>query len=123
MAYDEKLVERIRDVVIGTPGLSERKMFGGLCFSINGYMVCGVQRKDLVVRVGSDNHVKALSRKYTRPMDFTGKPMTGYIYVSEARYKRNADLARWVNQGVEFVQSLPPKKPKKKRVHKSANRR
>ena len=118
MAYDEKLVERIRQVVVDIPGLSERKMFGGLCFSVNGYMACGVQNKDLVVRVGPDDHANALSQKHTRPMDFTGKPMTGYIYVSEAGYKRKAELERWVLQGTDFVETLPPKKPKKKKVSK-----
>ncbi len=120
MAYDEKLVERIREVIFGMPGLSERKMFGGLCFSVNGYMACGVQKKDLVIRVGPQHHDRALSRKHTRPMDFTGKPMTGYIYVSEAGYKRKADLERWVSQGIEFVQTLPRKKPKTKKIRKTA---
>lgn len=123
MAYDEKLVERIRELVFGMPGLSEKKMFGGLCFSVDGYMACGVQKKDLVVRVGPANHERALSRKHTRPMDFTGKPMTGYIYVSEAGYTRKADLERWVTQGVEFVKTLPPKKPKKKKPRKSTSAR
>ena len=109
MAYDSALVERIRNVLLGTSGLSEQKMFGGVCFSVNGYMACGVQEHDLVVRVGPDNHESALTQKYTRPMDFTGKPMAGYIYVSEAGCRRKADLGRWVLQGVRFVQSLPPK--------------
>lgn len=120
MAYDKKLHERIREVVFGMPGLSERKLFGGICFSVNGYMACGVQKKDLVIRVGPQHHDHALSRKHTRPMDFTGKPMTGYIYVSEAGYKRKADLERWVSQGIEFVQTLPPKMPKKKKIRKTA---
>ena len=119
MAYDEKLVERIREVIIGMPGLSERKMFGGLCFSVNEYMACGVQKKDLVIRVGPQNYDRALSRKHTRPMDFTGKPMTGYVYVSESGYKRKADLERWVSQGIEFVRTLPPKKPKNKKIRKT----
>ena len=121
MAYDSTLAERIRNVLAGTPGLSEQKMFGGVCFSVNGYMACGVQEHDLVVRVGPDNHEHTLTRKHTRPMDFTGKPMAGYIYVSEAGYKRKADLGRWVLQGVRFVQSLPPKKLRPKaRKTKSA---
>ncbi len=120
MAYDEKLVGRIRDSVFGTPGLSEREMFGGLCFSVNGHMACGVQKKDLVVRVGPENHARALSRKHTRPMDFTGKPMRGYVYVSSAGYKSKSDLERWIEQGIEFVETLPPKNPKKKHVRKRA---
>lgn len=120
MAYDEKLVGRIRDELLGMPGLTERKMFGGVCFAVNGHMACGVQKKDLVVRVGSDEHQRSLARKHTRPMDFTGKPMTGYIYVDVLGYKRKADLARWVSKGVEYVQTLPPKKSKKKKAPKAA---
>jgi len=123
MAYDEKLVERIRGILIGTPGLSENRMFGGMCFSVNGYMACGVQNNDLVVRVGPDNHQDALNRKHTRPMDFTGRSMTGYVYVSEDGHKRKSDLERWVHQGVEFVQTLPPKKPKKKKERKPRSRK
>ncbi len=123
MAYDEKLVERIRGMVFGMPGLSERKMFGGVCFAVNGYMACGVQKKVLVVRVGPENDERALSRKHTRPMDFTGKPMRGYVYVSEPGYKRKADLERWISQGIEFVETLPPKKPKKNKARKTATDR
>jgi len=123
MSYDEALVARIRQVVVSTRGLSERKMFGGLCLSVNGYMACGVQKKDLVVRVGPDEYERSLARMHTRPMDFTGKPMTGYIYVDECGYKRNTDLARWVSKGVAYVQTLPPKKPKKKKARKLAQDR
>lgn len=113
MAYDEKLADRIRSVLIATTGLSERKMFGGLCFALNGHMTCGVQNDDLVARVGPDSHEAALKRAHTRPMDFTGRPMKGYVYVSADGLKRRANLERWVSQSVEFVESLPPKKPKK----------
>lgn len=112
MAYDESLAERIREVLVDTPGLSERKMFGGLCFLVNGHMACGAQQNEVVVRVGPDNHVEALSRKHARPMDFTGRPMTGYVYVSAEGLRRKTELKKWVRQSVDFVESLPPKKTK-----------
>ena len=113
MAMNEVLVERIRDVMMDTPNLIERKMFGGVCFTINGYMTCGVQGDDLVVRVGLEQYENALNMKHTRPMDFTGRPMKGYVYVATEGTTRKADLARWVNKGNAFVSTLPPKKPKK----------
>lgn len=123
MAYDEKLVERIRRVLVETPGLSENEMFGGMCFSVNGHMACGVQNSDLVVRVGPDHHQEALRRRHARPMDFTGRPMTGYVYVSEAGHKRKSDLERWVHEGVQFVRALPPKTPKKSKEDKPGSRK
>ena len=109
MAYDEALANRIRFAVADIVGVAERKMFGGVCFTVDGHMAFGVQDRDLMVRVGPDDYSGALSRAQTRPMDFTGKPMKGYIYVSEAGLKRRDHLIRWVKQAANFVQTLPPK--------------
>ena len=109
LAYDDKLVNRVRVAIAGVPGVGERKMFGGVCFTVDGHMACGVQESDLMIRVGPENHASALSRAHARPMDFTGRPMRGYVYVSEAGHKRADQLRRWVGQGVDFVQTLPPK--------------
>lgn len=114
MAVNQVLVVRVRQLMTGTSGLTERKMFGGICFSINGYMTCGVQQDDLVVRVGPDEHEKALLSAHARPMDFTGRPMKGYVYVAPEGTRRRADLARWIKKGTAFVNTLPPKKPKKR---------
>ena len=119
MAVNEALVERVRQLMTGTSGLTERKMFGGICFSINGHMTCGVQQDDLVVRVGPDEQEKALSLKHTRPMDFTGRPMKGYVYVAVEGTMRKADLAQWIKKGARFVSTLPPKEPKKRKPLKT----
>ena len=77
MAYDEKLAARVRDLLPGGNGLTERKMFGGLAFMLGGNMCCGVHGDELIVRVGPDRHEEALRSKHARPMHLTGRPMNG----------------------------------------------
>ena len=108
MAYDETLVKRIRGVLFRAPGLSEQQMFGGICFFIAGHVACGVQKEELVVRVGPENYRRALLRKHTRPMECAGEIMTEYVYVSNAGYKREVDLENWLLDGIEYVRTLPP---------------
>ena len=109
MAYDEGLKERVRDIMDESTAYVEKKMFGGLSFMVNGNMSVGVNKENLVVRVGKENDEDALSQPHTRPMDFTGKPMVGWIYVSEAGYETDDALRAWVTRGVDFAMSLPPK--------------
>jgi TfoX/Sxy family transcriptional regulator of competence genes len=103
MAYDEALANRIRDVLRDRDDVAERKMFGGLAFMVGGRMACGVVHDDLMVRVGSDAHDDALREAHTRPMDFTGRPSRGMVYVAPAGVADDADLARWVERGVAFA--------------------
>ena len=110
MAYDERLAERLRNIFGGHPKAEEKKMFGGLAIMVNDYMCCGVIDDMLVVRVGSDQYEKALLQPHTRPMDFTGRPMKGYVYVESAGLPSDEALESWVSQGISFVRSLPPKK-------------
>ena len=84
MAYDEALAERTRDALTGRESVSERKMFGGLAFMVGGNMACGVIGEDLMVRLEAEDAERALSEKHTRPMDFTGRPMKGFLYVAPA---------------------------------------
>ncbi len=109
MPYDEKLVERVRGVLAGKRGVAEKKMFGGLTFMIQGNMACGVENDRLMVRVGPDAQDDALSQPYARPMDFTGRPMKGFVYVTLAGVEKDRDLAAWVQRGVDFALSLPAK--------------
>jgi len=108
MAYDETLADRIRDALAGEDGVTERKMFGGLAFMVGGHMACGIVKEELMLRLGAEGADEALDRPHTRPMDFTGRPMTGMVFVSPAGL-RGAALARWVGQAVTFARSLPPK--------------
>ena len=81
MAYDEGLADRIRKSLGLDALLSERKMFGGLCFMVNGNMAFGIVGEDLMVRVGPERYDEALSRPFAREMDFNGRPMRGFVYV------------------------------------------
>ena len=109
MAYDEALAARIRSAFEGQPGLAEKKMFGGVAFMVGGNMACGVTSDELMVRVGPDNYENALSRPHARPMDFTGRPMRGMVYVARPGFESRRDLAAWVESGASFARSLPPK--------------
>jgi TfoX/Sxy family transcriptional regulator of competence genes len=109
MAYDEKLAERVREVLKRRRGVSEKKMFGGLAFLVNGHMACGVQGDDLMVRVGPDDYDAALMKTGARPMDFTGRPLKGMVYVDPRGHRRAPSLRAWVEKGLSYVRSLPPK--------------
>ena len=108
MAYDEKLVERVRALFKGKRKIAERKMFGGLTFMVQGNMACGVEGERLMVRVGPDAYDDALSRPHAKPMDFTGRPMKGMVWVGPPGLKGKG-LAAWVQRGVDFAKSLPEK--------------
>jgi hypothetical protein len=108
MAYDERLAERVRDVLAGTPDVSERKMFGGLAFMVGGHMACGIARDELMLRLGAAGAENALRRAHVRPMDFTGRPLTGMVFVAQEGV-RGVALRRWVEAAVAFVRTLPPK--------------
>jgi hypothetical protein len=109
MAYDESLAERLRAELGTLPGLTEKKMFGGICCLIGGNMACGIIGDSLIVRVGAEQHAAALAQPGARVFDFSGKPMTGWVMVAPAGYATADDLARWVKLGVAFAGSLPAK--------------
>ena len=106
--YQEDLATRVRSVLETHPMASERKMFGGLCFMIGGNMACGVVGNDLMVRTGPNGYDDALSRPGARPMDFTGRPMAGMVFVA-ADSLDDEDIASWVGMGIAFASSLPAK--------------
>ena len=108
MAIDEGLAERIRDA-LGSAPTTERKMFGGLAFLSRGHMFVGIAKGALMVRVGPDHHDAALKRRHARVMDFTGRPMKGYVFVDPPGFEDDADLTYWVQAGLSFVATLPPK--------------
>jgi TfoX N-terminal domain len=84
-------------------------MFGGLAFIVNGHMCCGIVGKDLVVRTVPDGSEQALGQPHARPMDFTGRPMKGFVFVSPAGYRSDRDLRSWTRRGLDFVLGQPPK--------------
>jgi hypothetical protein len=114
MAYDEGLAERVRGVLIDMPNLDEKAMFGGLAFMLNDYMFVGIIGDNLMARVGPDSYEVALRKPFVMPMDFTGRPMKGYVYVQPGGIAEDEALVYWVNLCADFVKTLPPKKSKKR---------
>lgn len=113
MAYDEILADRARVALAGTPGLQEKRMFGGLCFLLHGSMSCGIVRDVLMVRVGPEAYGAALAEPHAREMDFTGRPLKGMVYVDAAGVRTPEALLAWIDRGVAFAGALPPKPPKR----------
>ena len=108
MAYDEDLADRVRAVLPRCGMVTERQMFGGLAFMLGGYMFCGVVMDTLMVRLGPESAARALEQPHARPMDFTGRPMKGMIFVEPAGL-HGAALRQWVDAAASHVRSLPPK--------------
>ena len=109
MAFDEGVAERLREVFANRKDVVEKKMFGGLAFMVSGHMCCGVVNDTLMARVGPDLYDAALKKPHARKMDFTGKPLKGFVYVAPQGFESDEDLLDWVELCVKFVTTLPPK--------------
>ena len=109
MAYDEPLAARIRAILKSTRRLEEKKMFGGVGFLVKGNMACGVHKDDLILRLGEQDFAAAVKKPHVRIFDMTGKPMKGWVLVSEQGYRSAKDLQAWVRISLGFARSLPPK--------------
>ena len=109
MAYDEGLLQRLRDAMAGVPGVTEKKMFGGLCVLVRGNMCCGILDETLMARVGPDQYAACLDLQHCREMDFTGKPLKGLVYVDPEGIAEDEELAAWVGRCLAFMKTLPPK--------------
>lgn len=109
MAYDEGVAQRTENVLGQLPGLVAKKMFGGVGYLVQGNMACGVHKDMLIVRVGPEAYEEALEKPYTRQFDMTGRPMRGWVMVESGGFDSDEDLGYWVDRGVEFALSLPPK--------------
>lgn len=115
MAYDEKLAERIRELLAGRKGLNEREMFGGIGFTIDGKMVAGVHGKELIARAPAEEHPWVVNEPGARTFDISGgRPMKGWLLVGAAGTTKPASLKKWVERSVSFVATLPAKPMKKK---------
>ena len=112
MAYDEGLAERLREALQSHRGIGERKMFGGIAFLSRNYMFVGIVGDVLMARVGPAFYEEALARPYVRVMDFTGKPMRGYVFVDPPGIEDDDALGEWIERSHSFVQTLPAKAAK-----------
>jgi TfoX/Sxy family transcriptional regulator of competence genes len=113
--YDDALVERVRARLGDAPSVVELKMFGGWGITIRGNMAVGVMDRDLIVRVGPDGFDELVAKPGARPFDFTGRPMRGWLFVDGKTVTSGRSLNAWVDRGVEYARSLPPKAAKKRR--------
>jgi len=109
MAFDEKLAGRIRKHLGQRKGLTEKQMFGGIAFLLNGNMCCGVHRDEMMVRLSPDKTDGALNAPHTHRFDLTGRPMKGWILVKPKGLITDTALAKWIEVATQFAGSLPPK--------------
>ena len=109
MAYDEALADRIRVLAAGDPLISEKKMFGGIAFLYRGHMFAGISGTSLMARVGKHEYTDSLGREHVREMDFTGKPMQGYVFVDPPGIQSEEQLAFWLARCKQFAATLPAK--------------
>jgi len=102
MAYDGRLAERVRAALGDRADVREQQMFGGIAFMVGGRMCAGVTGTDLMVRVGPEGHAAALARPHTRPMDFTGRPMTGFVFVAAGGVRTVRQVRTWVETALAY---------------------
>ena len=109
MPYDKKLAERVRAVFDSEHNYTEKEMFGSLYFMVGRNMAVGVTGNDLIVRPGPINLIAALALPHVRPLDFTGRPMEGFVCVEPKGLVTDTSLAAWVERGAAYARSLPAK--------------
>lgn len=114
MAYDEALAERVRQALAPRRDVEEKRMFGGIAFMVASHMAVGVEKERLMVRLSPERAEACLKEPHVRPMDFTGRPMKGFLYVEAAGVRTAAGVRKWVMRAVDHATSLPPKKARPK---------
>ena len=105
MAYNEKLAERIRKTLGKNKHVTEKHMFGGLSFLFNKKMFCGILKEDLVLKMSPEQCQDSLKKPNVRPMDFTGKPMKGFVYVNQRGCKSDKNLKKWIELSLNYAKS------------------
>jgi TfoX/Sxy family transcriptional regulator of competence genes len=113
VAYDEDLADRVRAVLPVDTEVTERRMFGGLAFMLGGHMFCGVVKDTLMLRLGAEGADHALDQPHVWPMDFTGRPMKGMVFVDPEGLRGDA-LRQWVDAAAGHARDLPPKPASKR---------
>jgi TfoX/Sxy family transcriptional regulator of competence genes len=110
MAFDETLVTRIRDALARKRGVEEKKMFGCVCFLLNGNALAGVWKNRLIARLGSDEGEAALREPHVRAFDITGRPMRNWVAVESEGVEDDDQLKGWIERALKFVKALSAKK-------------
>ena len=114
MAYHETLAQRVRAALMAQPQVEEKKMMGGLTFMVNGKMCVGILRDDLMARIDPEVYAAALKKKGCREMNFTGRPMKGFVFINPDGTKGKADLEYWLALALDFNQRAKASKKSKK---------
>jgi TfoX/Sxy family transcriptional regulator of competence genes len=117
MPYDEKLADQVREIIAETQkNIEEKKMFGGLCFMVDDKMCVGVEQERLMLRIDPQQYDELLEKEGCRPMDFTGKPMKGYVFVDKDVLQTKKQLNYWVTLALEYNKIAKPSKKKKSKA-------
>jgi TfoX/Sxy family transcriptional regulator of competence genes len=115
MAYNEKLADRVREIIAASHNIiEEKKMFGGLCFMVNDKMCVGVESERMMVRLDPDKYDEVMEKEGCQPMDFTGKIMKGFVFVDAEALKTKKQLDYWVQLALDYNAKAKPSKKKKK---------
>lgn len=115
MAYDQLLARRISSAFRSLGILTgEKKMFGGICYLVDDKMCVGIVKDELMIRVSEAQGLRLLKQPHVRQMDFTGKPMKGFLYVGQAAFRSEKDLCDWIGMCHSYILTVPAKKKKKK---------
>jgi len=109
MPYNEEIEMRIKKIVKNWKGVDDKKMFGGVCHLLNGNMFCGVYKEYLILRLGEKAAEDAMAGPHVKAFDITGKPMKGWAMVAQDSFKKDDELATWLNKAKGFAKTLPPK--------------
>jgi TfoX/Sxy family transcriptional regulator of competence genes len=120
--YDEKSAERIRRVLGESRDVAEKKMMGGLVFMVDEHMCCGLNAHGLMIRVGTDARDAMLKLTHVKPMLVGDRSPAGFVRIDPAGYASDVDLRSWIQRGLDFVATLPPKKLKTKSSARKAPR-
>lgn len=115
MAFNEKLADRTREIITAThKNVEEKRMFGGLCFMVNGKMCVGVEKDRMMVRLDPALYDEVIEKEGCQPMDFTGRVMKGYVFVDAVVLNTKKKLEYWVSLALAFNKMAKPSKKKKK---------
>ena len=109
MAYSAELDARVMRIIAKWQNTDSKKMFGGVCYLLNGNMVCGVNKDSVILRLGEEGAIEALGRKNVRTFDMTGRAMKGWVMVDRPGIATDEALEQWVGSAKQFVDTLPPK--------------
>jgi TfoX/Sxy family transcriptional regulator of competence genes len=116
MSYNEQLADRVREILVDQPQIEEKEMMGGVAFMVNHKMCVGIVKEDLMARIDPEIYDEVLEKHGCRPMDFTGKPMKGWVFISPEGIEKITDLEYWIGLALAFNLKAKPSKKKRRQL-------